>query len=93
VIKCGSVIARRRINSRLWNANIHNFPASKSSKANQPSERKLTLTLFWDSHGPVLEQYQERDTTINRAWYSEIGITLESTGFFTSSIIQDSKEH
>ena len=30
------------------------------------------LTVFWDSQAPVLEHYQERGTTINSAWYSEM---------------------
>ena len=30
------------------------------------------LTVFWDSQGPVVEHYQERGTTINSAWYSEM---------------------
>ena len=69
--KHGSIITSRRVNSRVWNGNIHNCPAKKSSKT-QPSAGKLMLTVFWDSQGPVLEHYQERDTTINSAWYSEM---------------------
>ena len=30
------------------------------------------LTVFWDSQGPVLDHYQEMDTTINSARYSEM---------------------
>ena len=30
------------------------------------------LTVFWDSQGPLLKHYQERGTTINSAWYSEM---------------------
>jgi hypothetical protein len=30
------------------------------------------LTVLWYSQGPVLEHYQEKGTTINSAWYSEM---------------------
>jgi histone-lysine N-methyltransferase SETMAR len=30
------------------------------------------LTFFWDSQGPILEYYHERDTTVNSARYSEM---------------------
>jgi hypothetical protein len=30
------------------------------------------LTLFWDAQGPVLEQWQEGETTINNVDCSEI---------------------
>ena len=46
-------------------------PCKKKFKT-QPSAGKLTLTVFWDSQGPVLEHYQERGTTINNARYSEM---------------------
>ena len=46
-------------------------PCKKKFKT-QPSTGKLMLTVFWDSQGPVLEHYQERGTTINSAWYSEM---------------------
>ena len=38
----------------------------------QPSARKLMLPVVWNSQGTVLEHYQERGTTINNDWYSEI---------------------
>ena len=43
----------------------------------EPDERlrpslRTTLNVFWDWQGPVLEHYQERGTTINSAWYSEM---------------------
>ena len=38
----------------------------------QPSARKLTLTVFWDSQGAVQEHYKERGSTINSAHYSEM---------------------
>ena len=38
----------------------------------QPSARKLMLTVFWDSQGPILEHYQERGSTINSTRYSEM---------------------
>ena len=46
-------------------------PCKKKFKT-EPSARKLMLTVFWDSQGPVLEHYQERGTTINSARYSEM---------------------
>ena len=46
-------------------------PCKKKFKT-QPSAGKLLLTVFWDSQGPVQEHYQERGTTINSAWYSEM---------------------
>ena len=42
------------------------LPCKKKFKT-QPSTGKLMLTVFWDSQGPVVEHYQERDTTINSA--------------------------
>ena len=39
---------------------------------NPTIHRKLMLTMFWDSQGPVLEHYQQRDTTINSVQYSEM---------------------
>ena len=30
------------------------------------------LAVFWDSQSPILENYQERDTTINSVQYSEM---------------------
>ena len=39
---------------------------------NPPSAGKLMLTVFWDSQDPVLEHYQERNTTTNSARYSEM---------------------
>jgi hypothetical protein len=38
----------------------------------KPSGRKLMLTLFWDSQGPILVHSQERDTTVSTACYSEM---------------------
>ena len=46
-------------------------PCNKKFKI-QPSAGKEMLTVFWDSQGPVLEHYQERGTTINSAWHSEM---------------------
>ena len=37
---------------------------------NPTIRRKMMLTVFWYSQGPVLEHYQERGTTINSARYS-----------------------
>ena len=30
------------------------------------------LTVFWDSHGPILESYQESGTTVTNATYFEM---------------------
>ena len=46
-------------------------PIRKKFKG-QPSAGKLMRTVFWDSQGPVLEHYQDKGTTINSAYYSEI---------------------
>jgi hypothetical protein len=36
MMKQGFVIASQRVNIRVWDGNIHNCPARKSSKANHP---------------------------------------------------------
>lgn len=36
------------------------------------NNRKSDLTLFWNSHGPVLERCQERRVTINSARHSDM---------------------
>jgi len=38
-------------------------PSSKNFKS-QPSAGKLLLTVFWDSQGPILEHYMEKDVTV-----------------------------
>ena len=38
----------------------------------QPSARKLMLTVFWDSQGPILETYQERGTIVTSATYCDM---------------------
>jgi hypothetical protein len=38
----------------------------------QLSAGKVMLTVFWDSHGPILEHYQERGTAVNSAHYIEM---------------------
>jgi hypothetical protein len=43
-------------------------PAAKKFKT-QPSARKLMLTVFWDTKGPILEHYQEHGTTVTSAGY------------------------
>jgi hypothetical protein len=47
------------------------LPITKKVKS-QPTARKLMLTVFWDSQGPILEHYQEKGSTINSAHYSEM---------------------
>ena len=46
-------------------------PVAKKFKM-QPSARKLMLTVFWDSQGPILETYEERGTTVTRATYCDV---------------------
>jgi len=41
-------------------------PAKKKFKT-QPSAGKVMLTLFWDSEGPILEDYLEKGHTMNSA--------------------------
>jgi len=38
----------------------------------QPSEGKVMMTVFWDSQGQILENYQEKGTTVNTTHYTEI---------------------
>ena len=38
----------------------------------QPSAGKLMLTIFWDSHGPILKTYQESGTTVTSATYCDM---------------------
>jgi len=46
-------------------------PSSPSSKKfkSQPSAGKLLLTVFWDSQGPILEHYMEKDVTVRSVNY------------------------
>jgi len=46
-------------------------PAKKKFKT-QPSAGKVMLMLFWDSKGPILEDYLEKGRTINSARYSDM---------------------
>jgi len=46
-------------------------PVAKKFKM-QPSAGKLMLTVFWDSQGPILETYQERETTVTSAMYCDM---------------------
>ena len=41
-------------------------PVKKKFKT-QPSTGKVMLTVFWDSEGPILEDYLEKGHTINSA--------------------------
>ena len=43
--------------------------SSPSSKKSQPSAGKLLLTVFWDSEGPILEHYMEKDVTVRSVNY------------------------
>ena len=46
-------------------------PAKKKFKT-QPSTGKVMLTGFWDSKGPILEDYLEKGRTINSERYSDL---------------------
>jgi len=46
-------------------------PVGKKFKM-QPSVGKLMLTIFWDSHGPILKTYQEHGTTVTSAMYCDM---------------------
>jgi len=46
-------------------------PVAKKYKM-QPSAGKLMLTVFRESQGPILETYQERETTVTSATYCDI---------------------
>jgi len=46
-------------------------PAQKKFKR-QPSAKKVTLTLFWDMHGPILMHFQAHGQTVNSANYCAI---------------------
>jgi len=46
-------------------------PISKKFKS-QPSARKLMLTVFWDSQGPILEHYLEQDTMVTSVKYCDM---------------------
>jgi len=46
-------------------------PTKKKFKT-QPSAGNVMLTLFWDSEGPILEDYLEKGCTINSAKYSDM---------------------
>jgi histone-lysine N-methyltransferase SETMAR len=60
-----------REKTAVWNGNIRHRRSKKKFKT-QPSAGKVTLTVSWDSQGSTLEHYQERDTTVNSARYSEM---------------------
>ena len=47
------------------------FPTQKKFKR-QPSAKKVTLTLFWDMHGPILMHFQAHGQTVNSANYCAI---------------------
>jgi hypothetical protein len=55
--------------SREWK---HRAAPAKKKFRCQPTTGRFMLTLIWDSHGPVLELYQERGVTISSACYSEM---------------------
>ena len=47
------------------------FPAARKFKT-QLSAGELMLTVFWDSQGSILENYQERGTTVTSAVYCDM---------------------
>jgi hypothetical protein len=48
MMKHGPIIARWRVNGRVWNGNIHNCPARKSSKANHPQFFGTHKPQYWN---------------------------------------------
>jgi hypothetical protein len=66
----GSAI-NQRANTRTMQ---RKHPASPSSTKfrTQPLTGKVTLTVFWDSQGPVTEDYQERGTTVTSVRYGDM---------------------
>jgi hypothetical protein len=42
------------------------------TKKTHPTTGILTLSVFWDSQRLLLEHYQERGSTVNSAYYSEM---------------------
>jgi histone-lysine N-methyltransferase SETMAR len=46
-------------------------PSSKKFKT-QSSARKVMLTVFWDSQGPIFEHCQERETTVTSLKYRDM---------------------
>ena len=46
-------------------------PSSKKFRS-QPSAGKLMLTVFWDSQGPILENYMEKGVTVTSVNYCDM---------------------
>jgi hypothetical protein len=51
------------------------LPTKKKFKT-QSSAGKMMLTVFWDSKGPILEDYLEKGCMINSACYSDLLETI-----------------
>jgi hypothetical protein len=52
-------------------------PSNKKFKATRtPSGGKFVLTMFWDSQGVLLAQFQERGENVNSASYCEVTLKL-----------------
>jgi hypothetical protein len=65
-MKPGFIIMNQNPKDNPWNGNTHPLLPRKKFKS-APSAGKLTLTLFWDVNGPVLEHYirrKERESTV-----------------------------
>ena len=50
-------------------------PTKKKFKT-QPSAGKVRLTVFWDSKGPILEDYLEKGRTINIETINHLGFEV-----------------
>jgi hypothetical protein len=48
----------------------HTFSPAKKNCKSAPSAGKLMLTLFWDTNGPIVEQYQEEGERVSSVRYS-----------------------
>jgi len=56
---------------KVWSGKTWDHQRRRNSRLNLP-KGKVMLTLFWDSKGPILEDYLEKGRTINSARYSDL---------------------
>jgi len=62
----GFITMNQKPNGRACNGSTRHLLPKNSS---QPSAGKPVLTVFWDSHGPILEHYLEKDVTVTSVNY------------------------
>ena len=68
--KHGSTTKSLEANASVWNGKTPNF--HKKKLKSQLSAGKVILTVFWNSQGPVLQQYLEKGSTVNSGSYNEM---------------------